>query len=622
MALPPRRRSRVSKAPDDEPEDAPLPAGAPASRPHPLYGKTLARCTVGARIGRGASSNVYRARHTRLEKDVAIKVLAGDRAGDDEARARFLAEAKVIAKLDHENIVKVLDVVEDKGSLCILMELVDGESVQDLLDDEGALPPRRAAKIALDVARALEAAHAEEIVHRDIKPANFILDRRSGLVKVVDFGLASKGVENRVGTPLYMSPEAAQGKRIDERSDVYALGVSLYQMLTGKHPFTGSTVREILAAQVQEEAKPPSRAKPDVGNKYDDLIARMLVKQKGYRPSAAEVAALLEPLADEPRRDDKAGGARRGPAARKKSSPLPVVLSIVGLLVIVFAVLLAMQKSSEPEAPPADGPGGTGAGPVAPPPPPDPAEQAKRAFLDVQDFVEKAKDDLDGQARRWAQVEKDFPGTDWGKKAGEKRAEAEAAAKKKAESAAQDERDRQERERRDAERQRAHEALPKLIAECDFAGALQKVKNFGPPDGTTGREWAKKERRLEYLVKEFFPRFDGTLRGSPVRWSKVRPDAPPDQQVVGADRGGLVTETGGTPGKLAWTSVAGPDLFKLASKSFAQSRAEDQLFLAILAAELGLEKQSKDARDFVDLTDASREVVARLDEYFVLKKDE
>src|SRR6185503_3769956 len=134
-------------------------------------------------------------------------------------------------------------------------------------------PPKRAMKIALDVARALDTAHAEDIVHRDIKPANFIVDKRTGTVRVVDFGLAAKGANNRVGTPLYMSPEAAQGKRIDDRSDVYALGVSLYQMLTGRHPFTGGAVKEILAAQVNQELDPASKVRPDVGTKYDGVLA-------------------------------------------------------------------------------------------------------------------------------------------------------------------------------------------------------------------------------------------------------------------------------------------------------------------------------------------------------------
>ena len=370
------------------PESDASPAAAPVPDPrrqHPLYGKTIARCKVGERVGRGATSAVYRARFTKLDKDVALKILGVDAAANADMRARFIEEAKAIARIDHENIVKVIDVVEDKGHLCILMELVDGDTVQDLLDDGGPLLPKRAVKIALDVARALAAAHEEEIVHRDIKPANFIMDRRSGVVKVVDFGLASRGAANRVGTPLYMSPEAAQGKRIDDRSDVYALGVILYQMLTGKHPFTGNTVKEILAAQVNGELVPASRVKPDVGNKYDELLAKMLVKAKGYRPSALEVVDLLEPLAEEPRRDKKGGGSARRPGAgargTRKSSGAPPMLWIgLGLAVVAIVAFLAL-KGRGGDAPDAGSTGGDTKPPVVAPPPPGPQLAAKTAFL-------------------------------------------------------------------------------------------------------------------------------------------------------------------------------------------------------------------------------------------------
>src|SRR5207244_2389142 len=130
--------------------------------------------------------------------------------------------------------------------------------LQDRLDDEPVVAPRQALRIAAQIARALEAAHDEKIVHRDVKPANVMLVGPKGdeTVKVVDFGLAAQQEMNRVGTPLFMSPEAAQGKRIDEKSDVYALGVCLYRMLTGTLPFTGATVKDILAAHVNNELVP------------------------------------------------------------------------------------------------------------------------------------------------------------------------------------------------------------------------------------------------------------------------------------------------------------------------------------------------------------------------------
>jgi serine/threonine protein kinase len=232
----------------------PPPRGPGPAKPggsSPYSGRVVARCRVGEKLGRGATSHVFRAHYEPLSKDIALKILGKDSAGAEDLRARFLSEARSVAKISHENIVKVLDVVEDHGLLCILMELVEGPTLQDRLDDEGVIKPRQAFRIAAQIARALEAAHAEKIVHRDVKPANVMLVGPAGdeTVKVVDFGLAVQQEMNRVGTPLFMSPEAAQGKRIDEKSDVYALGICLYRMLTGVLPFTGATVKEILAAQ-------------------------------------------------------------------------------------------------------------------------------------------------------------------------------------------------------------------------------------------------------------------------------------------------------------------------------------------------------------------------------------
>ncbi|MCE9634691.1 MAG: serine/threonine protein kinase [Planctomycetes bacterium] len=602
------------------PEPAPIPA--PLPKKHPLYGKTIARCVIGARIGRGATSSVYRARYKPLEKDIALKVLGVDKSADEESRARFLEEAKAIAKLDHENIVKVFDVAEDQGHLCILMELVDGDTVQDQIDDGGALPAKRAAKVALDVARALEAAHENDLVHRDIKPANFIVDRKTDTVKVVDFGLAARGATNRVGTPLYMSPEAAQGKQIDDRSDIYALGVSFYQMLTGKHPFTGNSVKEILAAQVNQELVPASKVKPDVGSKYDTVMAKLLVKAKGYRPSATEVVEMLEPLVDEPHREKKQGGGRRGaPVRGGKKSQGPMLMAAAGGVVLVVLLLVFLNQKDEPRTPPVKPPGvGAGSTGGTPAPVVDPAEQAKKAYMDADRWSSENAQDLAGQSKRWAQIEREFSGTEWGRKAADKHGQADVAlSKKKAddEQKAKDDRDRKEREEA---RNRQLEEIPKRIAAWDFEGAATRVNRIGAPEGTPAKEWTRKGTRLEFLAKNFETKLNSALQSSPVSAQKIKATAGPSEQITKVSSSGLVTDAGGKAGSIAWSEVKPDDFFHyVAKKRLSQSRPEDNLFLAILAKELGLEKEAKLFREGVDLTDAGGEVRDRIKEYFVVE---
>jgi len=417
---------------------SPAPAGTgpgpgPAKPPSsPYAGRTIARCKVGERLGRGATSHVFRAHYEPLGKDIALKILSGDAAGSADMRARFLSEARAAGKLSNENIVKVLDVAEDQGFLCILMELVEGQTLQDRLDDEKVLPPRHALSIAAQMARALEAAHEADIVHRDVKPANVMLLGRPGeeTVKVVDFGLAAQQELNRVGTPLFMSPEAAQGKRIDEKSDVYAMGVCLYRMLTGALPFTGTTVKEILAAHVNAELVPPSRRRQQLGTVYDDLLKKLLVKSKGYRPSAGEAAEILEDLADDLEEREK--GVRRvrrrkkRAAAKKPVAVNPAILAtfaVVGVVGVIVAMLMSGGK------PPAPTPGGQGD-----PPPVAAIDPAKKAYDEVDLWVGQNSGKLSEAAAKWRTVENSYPGTPWATRAAVNRVAVEEALKQKQEA--------------------------------------------------------------------------------------------------------------------------------------------------------------------------------------------
>ncbi len=225
-------------------------------------------------LGRGGMGVVYKARQKTLERLVAIKVLAGEWEGRPDFATRFAREAKTLALLSHPNIVTVHDFGETDGLFYLVMEYVDGVNLRELLGD-GRMEPEQALAIVPPVCDALEYAHAKGIVHRDIKPENLLLDR-DGRVKIADFGIASLvgAVGERSGTPPYMAPEQQQQGRVDRRADIYALGVVLYEMLTGEQPG-----KEVVA---------PSR-KVHIDVRLDEVVLRALEKDPELRFQAASV---------------------------------------------------------------------------------------------------------------------------------------------------------------------------------------------------------------------------------------------------------------------------------------------------------------------------------------------
>jgi formylglycine-generating enzyme required for sulfatase activity/predicted esterase len=259
-------------------------------------------------IGAGAMGEVHRARHLKLRRDVAIKILPPDLAGDPWRLARFEREARTASALNHPNIVVIHDIAEHEGTTYIAMELVEGRTLRDLIA-EGPLPIDRAIRLASQIADGLARAHAAGIVHRDIKPAN-VMVTEDELVKILDFGLAKPlttadrqeitraTLESRegmiVGTPLYMSPEQVSGDRVDHHSDQFALGVVLYEMLGGRPPFEGpSLVRAILA----ESPLALRRLRPDTPADLERIIGRCLEKEAGKRfPSTTDLASELRRL--------------------------------------------------------------------------------------------------------------------------------------------------------------------------------------------------------------------------------------------------------------------------------------------------------------------------------------
>ncbi|HEX5042246.1 MAG TPA: protein kinase [Candidatus Polarisedimenticolaceae bacterium] len=281
-----------------------------------LTGVTLAHYRLIDKIGEGGSGEVWRALDTRLEREVAVKFLRAPLAGDAERLERFQREARALAALAHPNIVVVHSVEEDAGVHFLTMELVRGRTLDEVLP-EGGLPIDRWYDLALPIVDAVAAAHERGIVHGDLKPQNIVLGE-DGRPRVLDFGLAHARVETAVavpaegptrtlerptaisGTPAYMAPERIQGAGRDARSDLFSLGVVLYEMATGVRPFRGGTVAELLASILRDAPVPAEALRADLPRRLGRTVAACLDKDPARRPrSAAELrATLLETRGD------------------------------------------------------------------------------------------------------------------------------------------------------------------------------------------------------------------------------------------------------------------------------------------------------------------------------------
>jgi predicted Ser/Thr protein kinase len=262
----------------------------------------IGTCRVVGEIGSGGMAVIYKAIQEPLDREVAIKALKPSIALDSQFAARFEREARFMASLQHENILHVYDFVKDSGSLYIVMEYVQGIDLYDLLQLSPRLPLEVAAIIALQVARALDYAHFRGIIHRDIKPANVIISHQ-GEVKLMDFGIARDHAladlteaGTGVGTPSYMSPEQILGDKLDFRSDVFSLGIVLYQMLTGRKPFMEDEARTVMQKIRLDRYTSARRVAADIPSSMERILARCMEKLPANRYPSTQ--ALIEDLVE------------------------------------------------------------------------------------------------------------------------------------------------------------------------------------------------------------------------------------------------------------------------------------------------------------------------------------
>ncbi|MGZ4437954.1 Stk1 family PASTA domain-containing Ser/Thr kinase [Oryzihumus sp.] len=264
----------------------------------PLIGRVLdGRYRVGPRIARGGMATVYEATDLRLDRVCALKVMHSGLGDDDDFAGRFVREAHSAARLSHPNVVGVFDQGDDNGTLFLAMEYVPGHTLRDLLRKEAPMAPAKALALLDPILSALAAAHAAGMIHRDVKPENVLL-AEDGRVKVADFGLArAVSAETQhtatggvlIGTVSYLSPELVVDGRADARSDVYAAGVVLYEMLTGRKPHEGDSPIQVAYKHVHEDVPPPSEAVPGIPAYVDALVARATARDRELRPADARV---------------------------------------------------------------------------------------------------------------------------------------------------------------------------------------------------------------------------------------------------------------------------------------------------------------------------------------------
>ena len=357
-------RTHASGAAVDLPTDDSLPRPAHAALTETLPGtdragaptvRQVGRYLIGERLGRGGMATVFKAHDPDIGRDVAIKFLHATLCADEEYHARFLREARAAGGLSHPNIVTVHDVGEIEGRPYMAMELLDGQPLSDEMADAKPLPVRDVIIMGIQLARALAYAHKRGIVHRDIKPGNLMRVKDTQTIKVTDFGIAhmeSAGSEHRtrvgdiLGTPQYMSPEQAQGDKLDGRSDLFATGILLYQMLTGQRPFLGDSLVALAVKIAKEEPIPIEKLRPDLPASLRRIVERCLAKAPDRRFQTGEELsdALGRVLAEIDENERKKNRPRIIPLRVKWAATMALIVAVV--MGLTAAIITQRQNAA------------------------------------------------------------------------------------------------------------------------------------------------------------------------------------------------------------------------------------------------------------------------------------
>jgi serine/threonine protein kinase/Tfp pilus assembly protein PilF len=325
-----------------------------------MIGKTISHYRILDKLGEGGMGVVYRAEDTDLQRTVALKFMPPELARDPDARKRFLQEARAASALDHPNICTIHEIQEAEGHTFIVMSYVDGESVKERIA-AGPLPMETALEITIQIALGLAEAHEKRIIHRDIKPANIMLTSK-GQAKIMDFGLATSAEMTRltkaggtVGTAAYMSPEQALGETVDLRSDIWSLGVVLYEMLTGKRPFKGDYEQAVLYSIINDPQEPVTGLRSGIPLDLERVIDKCLTKDASMRyQHVDELIADLRRLKDQ---SATAGArsstkSRRGGGGRFRVAGIPGIPAIVGFVALLAIVgYLVMRELNRAHGP-------------------------------------------------------------------------------------------------------------------------------------------------------------------------------------------------------------------------------------------------------------------------------
>ncbi|MHC5079595.1 MAG: serine/threonine protein kinase [Planctomycetota bacterium] len=432
-----------------------------------LIGKILGGCRILRLIGKGGMGSVYEGFHIGLEKKVAVKVLPARMAGQEEFLKRFLREAKAAAKLEHPHIVQVMNVGQEEDDYFITMQLVEGESLGQIVERQECLPVERACRYTHQTASALGFAHAKGFIHRDVKPDNLLIGP-DDKVKVTDFGLAGQ-IDQRssittpdqiLGTPYFMSPEQCRGEVASAQSDIYSLGATLYFLLTGAYPFQGDSAMATLMKHINEPLVPPRRLMDGLPEGVSALVVSMMEKSPQNRPrTMQEVQTALEPFLGETPETARA----LAPPAK----PVPASAILVGGAILatgIVALLLVLF--------------GFGAG----------RSEAEKAFETAEAFAREHPAELARIAKRYAKVAKDFPDTPQGQAA-------QTAAKKYGREAEQD---------RKRDEQAAANRAEALYRKGDIAGASRVLEAFAkkaPKNRKTTQRFASLRAAASLLTK-------------------------------------------------------------------------------------------------------------------------